>query len=265
MFHALNSLKVEPWSQGKNKWEQAAIDAAAEGNPKTLGMAIQVALNFGALDGRGWTAIMGSAAGRLSMDCLEEALRRWRKAGRPPTHWAQVGNLAIRAQSAAALETLVSGQAPLDLDGALDWALVKNYAEGVQTLLRLGARPNAPVGKFRNEPALVKAAEKGREEILSALLVAGGDPNASNAQGDGAVAIAVREGHLGCLRLLADAGADLRRVDANGRSLLGLCVELGRVECERWLGERLARQEKEDLRGELEGDDRSPKGAPLRV
>ncbi|GBP85350.1 Kinase D-interacting substrate of 220 kDa B [Eumeta japonica] len=67
-----------------------------------------------------------------------------------------------------------------------------------------------------NATALMVASERGRAEAVRLLVAAGADPNATDADGWGPVALAARAGHAPVVRELLDAGAKVDPRDCGG-------------------------------------------------
>ena len=75
----------------------------------------------------------------------------------------------------------------------------------------------------------------GREEVIAALLQAGANPNATDAEQQRPLHVAARFGHDGALSLLIAARAALDGRDAHGRTALMLAVEHAHPVCVRVL------------------------------
>jgi ankyrin repeat protein len=111
---------------------------------------------------------------------------------------------------------------------ALFEAIASGDAEAVREALAKGAKPNS---RLQGEPAVLKAAYRGRVAILKMLIAAGADvdrPVTGKAMGFGgpnrtALVMAAFEGHVECVRVLLRAGA---RVDASMlyRNKLSMCA-----------------------------------------
>jgi len=68
--------------------------------------------------------------------------------------------------------------------------------------------------------ALIMAAAKGHAVIVTALLVAGAQPELETEKGATALSFAAREGHAECVAVLAEGGADIDRVTGAGSTAL---------------------------------------------
>ncbi|KAF5540895.1 Sex-determining fem-1 [Fusarium napiforme] len=76
------------------------------------------------------------------------------------------------------------------------------WKDGIKLLIRLGA-------SFPAE-AILELSRDGRDDILSAALNAGCDPNIQNSGGDTALALALRGRNTNCFELLLEKGAELQ-------------------------------------------------------
>jgi hypothetical protein len=109
------------------------------------------------------------------------------------------------------------------LDQALQKALLK-AAEGGDTaaivsLLDKGADINGRADIYnRNETALIRAADSGKDEVVKLLLARGANPNVPDSYGGTALMYAVA--HATTVKALLEAGADVNARDDYGQSAL---------------------------------------------
>jgi hypothetical protein len=96
---------------------------------------------------------------------------------------------------------------------------------GVLLLLRHKARVDAR-GRLQRT-ALMHACANGNDDIATALLDAGADRNAHDAEGSTPLLEAARHGHASTVALLAAARPDVRARDALGRNALVLAAQSG--------------------------------------
>ncbi len=95
---------------------------------------------------------------------------------------------------------------------ALFWAVYHDQADVVSLLLNAGANPDAS-NRYGMTP-LIQAAMNGNSEIISMLLDAGVNPNEATLQGDTALMNAAQTGALNGVEALIDAGADIEARDS---------------------------------------------------
>lgn len=163
---------------------------------------------------------------------------------------AQTGSGAINARLSAAVENddavgvkhLLQMGADVNCrrprDRGTTWvALLRaaflGHSEVVKELLSAGARHDARLsdtreGDFSGSGALYLASWYGHVEAAAALLVAGADPNASNALASTPIMAATDRDHPAIVQLLLNAQADLTRRDRNGWNALMLACYLNR-------------------------------------
>jgi ankyrin repeat protein len=131
---------------------------------------------------------------------------------------------AARRGDADAVRTLLGGKsvdvnAPAaDGSTALEWAVQRDDAKMVDTLIRAGANVRA-VNAFGVQPVAI-AAEKGNAEVLRLLLSAGADPDAGLSAGETALMTAARTGTVAPIQLLLEQGAKVDARDARGQTAL---------------------------------------------
>jgi len=113
-------------------------------------------------------------------------------------------------QAAAAAAVLEHGGVERSLLGpALGQCIAFHLPEVVPLLIDTGVDLDAADNHY-GTPPLVLAAERGQVQVVSALLAAGADPQAQNAEGGNALAVARNEGKSEVVRLLEAAGATAR-------------------------------------------------------
>ena len=119
---------------------------------------------------------------------------------------------AVKAGDRAAVVRAIEARADVNAaepDGttALHWAVIRDDAEVVRTLLRAGAKAGA-----RNDygaTPLSEAATLGSTRIIQLLLEAGAEPEAANADGQTALMLVARTGNVEAARLLLARGAQV--------------------------------------------------------
>ncbi|RBA15872.1 hypothetical protein FPRO05_12093 [Fusarium proliferatum] len=82
----------------------------------------------------------------------------------------------------------------------LDWN--DNWNDGIKLLIKSGA--------FFPAEAVLHLSSAGHDDILSAALDAGGNPNIQNLNGDSALGLALRSKNTNCVQLLLERGAELK-------------------------------------------------------
>lgn len=187
-----------------------------------------------AVDTRGWTALHWAVLGD-SVPAVERLLRLGAslgavdEEGRTPLHLSLTG---WRKETTLAL---VKAGAPLELpdrSGRSPLALATHSPEAVSYLLEQGAPPDGPGSRpplleaahhllnasretFRGPPLESRDLDD-REAPVRALLRAGANTLARNAEGQSALDLALAHAGLNLLELLVDHGADLNRRDDQG-------------------------------------------------
>ncbi|CCT76134.1 uncharacterized protein FFB20_15648 [Fusarium fujikuroi] len=110
-----------------------------------------------------------------------------------------------------------------------------DWNDGIKLLLRSGA--------FFPAEAILRLSRAGHDDILSAALDAGVDPNVQNCFGDSALALALRSENTNCVKLLLEKGAELRTLTSEVFETLvpdHICnIEGQRSVCDPPLGELL--------------------------
>jgi uncharacterized protein len=106
---------------------------------------------------------------------------------------------------------------------ALSYAVWKQDAELASALLRAGAKPNG--GKEPN--AIMLAVMAGNEDIVKAMIEAGGDVNARYSNGYDLLMLATYNHLTNTLKLLIDKGADVNGSSAEGKTALKIATEKG--------------------------------------
>lgn len=144
-----------------------------------------------------------SAAAFAASTTLVEAARR----GDGDTVRTMLGSKSVDVNASAA-----------DGSTALEWAVQRDDAQMVDTLIRAGANVRA-TNAFGVQPVAI-AAEKGNTEVLRLLLSAGADPNAGLSEGETALMTAARTGTVAPIQLLLDHGAKVNARDGRGQTAL---------------------------------------------
>jgi ankyrin repeat protein len=100
-----------------------------------------------------------------------------------------------------------------DLASAID----RGDILAVKALVEDGADPDTPIEYGENKVTpLMKAAGRGRRDIVRYLVSKGAKVNARNADGDTALMEAVKRGFDDIVSLLFEAGADVKARDGRG-------------------------------------------------
>ena len=93
-------------------------------------------------------------------------------------------------------------------------AAMNGSAAMIETLLKAGADPNAPV-LSHGETALMMAARTGKLDAVQVLIERGAKVNATESlRGTNALMWAAEQGHADVVKLLLDKGADINSASA---------------------------------------------------
>lgn len=143
---------------------------------------------------------------------------------------AQAGCLGDRAEVAK----LVQGGVPVDGPGVngvtpLRWVVDCDNVDGADALIAAGANPNRRTG---NDTPVLAAARHRNPRLLRLLLQHGGDPDATDGEGNDsalyyALGLGVEFDEWENYYLLLNAGADINR-SINGSTVADRAVALGR-------------------------------------
>jgi hypothetical protein len=131
-------------------------------------------------------------------------------------------HLAVLSGSFALVELLLARGCPADETNTagfapLFYAVRDNHADIISLLAAAGANVNRRTAGVEETP-LMAAAYWGAERTLLALLKAGAETNAKDANGVTAVMRAAGQNHAAILHLLWAAGADFTAASASGRT-----------------------------------------------
>ena len=113
---------------------------------------------------------------------------------------------------------------------ALIHAARQGKVDMVKDLVRAGRRRIINVAGANKRSALQEAAAAGHVGVVKALLTAGADKDAKDAQGRTALMLAVEQGHVGVVKALLTARADKDARDENEKTPLISAAEQGHVE-----------------------------------
>ncbi len=171
-------------------------------------------------------------------------LKRLLVAGLGLTAWAVAADSpvadAAMAGNRAVVQALVSQHADVNAaqgDGttALHWAAFHDDVEMMKMLLAAGANPKAATRDGAITP-LFMACTNGSAPAIEALLAAGADANAANANGTTALMTAAASGSVPALKVLLDHGADIKAKESvHGQTALMFAAALGRTDAVRFL------------------------------
>ena len=121
----------------------------------------------------------------------------------------------------AALSLLPVQQALADPLADLRDAVLASDDEGVRKALSEGANINARLDKKRGRSALIGAAEKGDQELVTLLIEAGADIEFATKRGRRALHRSIY-GNVDTMRVLPEAGADVNAPDKRSNRTLNL-------------------------------------------
>ena len=130
----------------------------------------------------------------------------------------------------------------VDVDGAqgdgstaLHWAAFHDDLDMVKMLLAAGANPKVTTREGAITP-LFMACQNGNAAVIEALLKAGADANAVNANGTTAVMTAASSGSVDAVKVLVEHGADVKATEAaHGQTALMFAAALNRDAVVRYL------------------------------
>ncbi len=107
---------------------------------------------------------------------------------------------------------------PVAPEAAMRKAITDNDVAKVQQLLSSGVSPDIIVNKIQTNPALVYAAEQGKEAIVQALIAAGANLNKQDKHGNTALMKSKQNPTIS--NMLLDAGADINIRNNDGETAL---------------------------------------------
>jgi ankyrin repeat protein len=242
--------------------EPAIVDAALNGDLKTLRALVRQAADVDAQQPDGMTALHWAVQRRdlEMMDVLLEAGAKpdlINRTGAKPLYLA-----AINADAAAIARLLDAGEdanAVLTAEGESVLMLTSQTGnpEAVKLLLDRGADPN--VQQARGQTALMWAAAEGHADVVELLLARGADPALSSTAstkaerrppgGLTALLFAARQGKSDAARALLDGGADIDQAGADNTSPLLIAIVNGHYDLASMLIERGADPNVADANG----------------
>jgi ankyrin repeat protein len=231
--------------------EPAIVDAAMNGDLKTVRTLVRQAVDLNATQPDGMTALHWAVERRdlPMMNALLEAGAKHdvaNRTGARPLYLA-----ATNGDAAAIARLLDAGEdanALLTAEGesVLMLTAQTGNAEAVKVLLDRGADPNTQ--QLRGQTALMWAAAEGHAGVVKLLLERGADPNLSSTAstrperrppgGMTALLFASRQGKLEAARALLDGGADINKAGADNTSALLIAVVNGHYDLASLLLER---------------------------
>ena len=242
--------------------EPAIVDAAMNGDLKTVRALVRQAVDINATQPDGMTALHWAVERRdlPMMNVLLEAGAKHdltNRTGARPLYLA-----ATNGDAAAIARLLDAGEdanALLTAEGESVLMLTSQTgnAEAVKILLDRGANPNTQ--QLRGQTALMWAAAEGHADVVKLLLARGADPGLSSTAstkperrppgGMTALLFASRQGKLEAARALLDGGADVNEAGADNTSALLIAVVNGHYDLASLLIERGANPNIADSNG----------------
>ena len=242
--------------------EPAIVDAAMNGDLKTVRTLVRQAVDVNATQPDGMTALHW-AVERHDLPMMNALLEAGAKHDLTNRTGASPLYLAATNGDAAAIARLLAAgadaNAPLTAEGesVLMLASQTGNAEAVKLLLERGANPNTQ--QLRGQTALMWAAAEGHAEVVKLLLAHGADPGLSSTAstkperrppgGMTALLFAARQGKLDAARALLDGGADIDQAGADTTSPLLIAVVNGHYDLAALLIERGANPNIADANG----------------
>ncbi|KAI1694521.1 ankyrin repeats (3 copies) domain-containing protein [Ditylenchus destructor] len=119
-----------------------------------------------------------------------------------PMHYYDIDACMFLVPNADQTCSWYSHESPTVLEFFLcDTSATENWNDGIKLLIRSGA--------FLPAEAILELSRAGHDDILSAALDAGGDPNVQDFSGNSALAYALRNKNTNCVQLLLKRGAKL--------------------------------------------------------
>jgi len=242
--------------------EPAIVDAAMNGDLKTVRTLVRQAVDVNAAQPDGMTALHW-AVERHDLPMMNALLEAGAKHDLTNRTGASPLYLAATNGDAAAIARLLDAgedaNAVLTAEGesVLMLASQTGDAASVKLLLDRGADPNTQ--QLRGQTALMWAAAEGHAEVVKLLLARGADPGLSSTAstkperrppgGMTALLFAARQGKLEAARALLDGGADINEAGADTTSPLLIAVVNGHYDLATLLIERGANPNIADANG----------------
>ena len=242
--------------------EPAIVDAAMNGDLKTVRTLVRQAVDINATQPDGMTALHW-AVERRDLPMMSVLLDAGAKHDLTNRTGARPLYLAATNGDAAAIARLLDAgedaNALLTAEGESVLMLTSQTgnAEAVKVLLDRGANPNTQ--QLRGQTALMWAAAEGHADVVKLLLARGADPGMSSTAstkperrppgGMTALLFAARQGKLEAARALLDGGADINEAGADNTSALLIAVVNGHYDLASLLIERGANPNIADSNG----------------
>jgi uncharacterized protein len=138
----------------------------------------------------------------------------------------------VRPLAAALVIIAVAGtvSAETTLGGRFSAAIERGDIMAIKALVEDGADPDTPMDDDARVTPLMKAAGRGKRDIVKYLLAKGAKVNAADAQGQTALMQAVTFGFDDIVELLVAAGADVKVRDTRGNSVFSLASAQAHLE-----------------------------------
>ncbi len=242
--------------------EPAIVDAAMNGDLKTVRALVRQAVDVNATQPDGMTALHW-AVQRRDLEMTNALLAAGanhdlaNRTGAKPLYLAAINGDA--AAIGRLLEAGADANAVLttEAETVLMLTAYTGNAEAVKLLLDRGADANAQ--QVRGQTALMWAAAEGHADVVRLLLARGADPKLSSAAstkqerrppgGMTPLLFAARQGKLEAARALLDGGADVNQAGADNTSPLLIAIVNGHYELASLLMERGADPNVADVNG----------------
>ncbi len=141
------------------------------------------------------------------------------------------------------------------------WKEINAYSydiEGIKSLIKAGA-PLKVIFSLKGNTLLIVASEKGRLDIVKALIDEGVDVNITNDDGNSALIFAIQKKHTEVARLLIKMGADVNARNSSGDTALTKSKKNGSYLC---VFQTCPEQEAETTK-EKRSTDKNPKNIPV--
>lgn len=196
---ALVACLINVPANGMNPPKVAIIEAARRGNLEKLNQLIKKDKGcVNRSDESGITALM-YAATRGNLDCVKALINAGSKVNQADNDSLTALMYAASFNHHACIQALIAAGA--NASHALRLAIKNNNLPVIKHLLCSGIDVNMPI-TLRNETALYRAAEKGKTNIVLALLLEQANANQARPDGITPLMIAAQKGHIAIVDML---------------------------------------------------------------